>query len=363
MRILYGVQGTGNGHISRARAMAPALARTDIEVDWLFTGRDAERLFDMECFGDFQTRAGLTFVYADGRVNYPRTILGNNYWHFVRDVWRLDVRSYDLVVTDFEPVSAWAGKLRGTTVISVGHQPAFDYRVPVAGKDLATTLLMRVFAPGTVRVGMHWDSFDAPLLPPLIDVEHPPTPVQERKVLVYLPFENRQAVEEVLRSVPGFEFYVYFPGSRHSDEGHLHLRPTSLDGFRADLADCAAVVCNAGFELSSECLSLGKRLLVKPLDKQMEQTSNALALETLGYGSVLHRLQGQDIRHWLESDVAPTHIAFPDVANALARWIAGADFSAASVQTLSDSLWKQVRVSGRPQPATGKAPPWQVRFQ
>jgi UDP:flavonoid glycosyltransferase YjiC (YdhE family) len=37
MKILYGVQGTGNGHISRARLMADAFSRrNDVEVDYLF---------------------------------------------------------------------------------------------------------------------------------------------------------------------------------------------------------------------------------------------------------------------------------------------------------------------------------------
>ena len=49
MRLLYGVQGTGNGHIARARIMAAALAqRDDINVDFVFTGRPPEKYFDME---------------------------------------------------------------------------------------------------------------------------------------------------------------------------------------------------------------------------------------------------------------------------------------------------------------------------
>ncbi len=62
MRILYGVQATGNGHISRARAMAKALsAYPDLKVTWLFSGRPKERLFDMELFGDYECRICLTF--------------------------------------------------------------------------------------------------------------------------------------------------------------------------------------------------------------------------------------------------------------------------------------------------------------
>ena len=51
MKILYGVQGTGQGHISRARAMARVLDRHGVEVTWLFSGRDRGALFDMDLFG------------------------------------------------------------------------------------------------------------------------------------------------------------------------------------------------------------------------------------------------------------------------------------------------------------------------
>ena len=55
MKILYGVQGTGNGHIARARAMSKCLAEAGMEVEYLFTGRDESKYFCMEQFGDFQS--------------------------------------------------------------------------------------------------------------------------------------------------------------------------------------------------------------------------------------------------------------------------------------------------------------------
>jgi len=60
MRILYGVQGTGNGHITRARAMAKAMADQGLAVDYLFSGRAADQFFDMEPFGDYRLCKGLT---------------------------------------------------------------------------------------------------------------------------------------------------------------------------------------------------------------------------------------------------------------------------------------------------------------
>ncbi len=353
MKILYGVQGTGNGHLSRARAMASAFAGSSLDVDFLFSGRDSGRYFDMECFGSFQTRTGLTFVNIDGHVNYWRTIMGNRYLRFVRDVISLNLSPYDLVLTDFEPISAWAGRLRGKRVISLGHQPAFDHAVPIANRDLRTSLVMRLFAPGDVRIGMHWDKFGAPILPPLVDAGAGPVERLPRKVLVYLPFESQERVHALLRSIPDFEFHVYAPGSEHLDDANLHLRPTSLAGFRRDLHDCEAVLCNAGFELSSECLALGKRLLVKPQGRQMEQASNALALRELGYGMAIDELDAGLIRDWLSHDQPAPQIAFPDVAAALVRWIEAGDFGSRALESLSDNLWRRVRVN-TPESPRGK---------
>ena len=75
MKVLYGVQGTGNGHIARARIMAEAMAkRDDIDVDFVFSGREPDGYFDMECFGNYRTFNGLTFVTAKGKVSQWQTL-------------------------------------------------------------------------------------------------------------------------------------------------------------------------------------------------------------------------------------------------------------------------------------------------
>ena len=48
MKIFYGVQGTGNGHITRARVMAKELQNAGIETVFKFTGRHADKFFDMD---------------------------------------------------------------------------------------------------------------------------------------------------------------------------------------------------------------------------------------------------------------------------------------------------------------------------
>ena len=73
MRILYGVQATGNGHITRGRTMAKRLRQSSIQVDYLFSGRDRNKLFSMEPFGDYQCFTGLMFVTIKGKLLFFET--------------------------------------------------------------------------------------------------------------------------------------------------------------------------------------------------------------------------------------------------------------------------------------------------
>jgi hypothetical protein len=68
-----------------------------------------------------------------------------------------------------------------------------------------------------------------------------------------------------------------------------------------DLMECNGVITNAGFELVSEALSIGKKLLLKPLAGQMEQLSNAKAISMLSLGHVMKRLDRQAVKKFLLS--------------------------------------------------------------
>lgn len=320
MRILYGVQGTGNGHITRARSMARAFAETDIRVDYLFSGRPADKFFSMEPFGACQYRRGLTLNWHDGRLDYFRTLLKNNLLQLIDDIRSLDLEPYDLVITDFEPVTAWAARLGKTPCLGISHQYAFKYRVPIAGKNLASTMLMKYFAPADRCLGFHWHHFNGPILPPLIEKPGHELSIDRQKILVYLPFESLGTIMNWLRPVNSHDFFIYHELDRAEDDGHLHLRPFDRAGFNADLANCGGVIANAGFGLSSEAIQCGKKLLVKPMQGQMEQLSNAAALNELGLGMTMSKFDIDILKDWLCQGNPPQH-RYPCVATALVDWI------------------------------------------
>ena len=339
MKILYGVQGTGNGHIARARAMSKAFGMRDVQVDFLFSGRDPNKYFSMEAFGDYQTRRGLTFVTEKGSVNYAKTALNNNLIQFFKEVNQLDLSTYDLVINDFEPVTAWAARKQKKPCIGISHQNAFRYPVPLKGASWLDKSVIEHFAPSQHHLGLHWYHFDQPILPPIIHTldsqEH-----CDNFVLVYLPFESIEDIADLLFHFNQQSFICYHPDVIESEViENIELRPLCHTNFQHHLHRCSGVIANGGFELPSEALSLGKKLLLKPLAGQFEQQSNVATLEDLGLASSMDSLDISAVRHWLKEQQAES-VKYPDVAQAIVHWVLQGSWD--SQEELSRQLWEQV---------------------
>lgn len=319
MRIFYGVQGTGNGHITRARVMAKELFQAGIDVDFQFTGRDYDKYFDMQVFNGYQLRHGLTFSVDKGEVSYLKTLLTSKPISFIRDVASLKLKDYDFVISDFEPVTAWAAKTHGVPVIGIGHQYAFRHKIPREGGDPIAEMVMKLFAPVTKGVGLHWHHFGQPILPPIIEIQEQSKEVIKNKIIVYLPFEDTHTVITHLLPFKDYEFHIYTPDVVETRCDYIFCNPLSRKGFQDDLSNSDGVISNAGFELVSEALQMGKKILVKPLHAQMEQISNASALHQLGYGHTMNDLDTAAIGHWLHTASA-IRVNYPNTAKLLVQW-------------------------------------------
>jgi uncharacterized protein (TIGR00661 family) len=346
VKILFGVQGTGNGHLSRARALAAALRdHPEAEVTWLFSGRPADRFNDMELFGEYWWREGLSFVVRAGRIRHLATARQLQLRRFVHDIRTLDLDPFDCIVTDFEPVVAWAAKWHRRPCIGIGHQYAFDARIPRRGRFLPGGLIMRLFAPVDLGMGLHWHHFNEPILPPIADIDAPPHAAaadDAGRVLVYLPFEDLDEVLPMLGGFAGERFSLFSPAlSEFRCHGNVDCYPVSRERFVRALHGARAVICNAGFELVSEALSLGKDVLVKPLAAQLEQESNAEALHALGYARTTQELTRDAIAAFLHEPYRRQPIVFPDVAAELADWLV---HRRETREQLAERLWRETRL-------------------
>ena len=323
MKILFGVQGTGNGHISRSRELVTSLRDFGHEVDVVISGRKEEELKEIEVFAPYRVLKGFTLVTYRGKMNYIETMFQLDFMRLMSDVFALDINGIDLIVTDFEPVTSMAARMRNIPSIGFGHQYAFRYDVPVARGNVFERYTLLNFAPARYNAGLHWHHFNQPIFPPVIPpslYETGELKVKGGKVLVYLPFEEVEDVTAFLVPFENHEFYIYGKAREDRDQGHLRFRGYSREGFLRDLQECGGVVCNAGFELPGEALHLGKKLLVRPLDGQIEQESNALAIEELSLGMTMHSLDGDILREWLQKPNREP-MGYSRTVNYIAEWV------------------------------------------
>ena len=341
LKIAYGVQGTGNGHITRARIMADAFSqRDDVDVDFFFSGRDPESYFDMQCFGNYTSFDGLSFISRNGKVSQYQTLMQSKPIQLIKDIRSLDLSKYDLLINDFEPVTAWAAKGQEIPSISISHQAAFSQGAPRQGASIIDRLIMRFFAPSDIQLGVHWFHFGRAILPPFI-YEKPLLKPTQKHTLVYLPFENTDEITAMLEPLSEHKFMCFHPGIKEPKENeHIQWHPPSTLGFKQALQHANGVIANAGFELSSESLQLGKRLLLKPLDGQFEQLSNAHTLRQLELCETMFRLDTDSVDDWLKTTpIEP--ITFPDNPHILIDWLVRKNWS--DTQQVCDELWKQVK--------------------
>src|SRR6195952_339666 len=108
MKILFAIQGTGNGHISRAREIVPLLQQYG-QVDLLVSGTEAEVSLSQPLKYKFH---GFSFVFGTkGGVNKWVYFKKMNPPEVVKDKPSLPLKQNGLIINDFEPVSGLGGYL------------------------------------------------------------------------------------------------------------------------------------------------------------------------------------------------------------------------------------------------------------
>jgi uncharacterized protein (TIGR00661 family) len=311
--ILYGVNGEGSGHSTRAREVISHLQQQGHKLHIVSFDRGLRNLSESfpvtEIFG-------LTLAYVNNRVRYKRTLASNlikapRAARSLKQLSRLvDEKETDLVITDFEPLSCHVGHHKRLPVIAIDNQHAITnatvslprgFKRDVAAVKLVTRLmtphadayLVLSFFPAPVK------KRNTLLFPPILRQEVlSAKPNTGDYVLVYVTSPARE-LAALLKQVRG-KFVAYGFGIE-GQEGNILFKKPGMAAFLRDLAGAKAVIANAGFSLVSEALHLGKPYLAMPVKNQFEQTFNAYHVDTLGYGAWLKELGKEQIESFLGS--------------------------------------------------------------
>jgi uncharacterized protein (TIGR00661 family) len=283
MKILYAIQGTGNGHLSRARDIIPILQKKG-DLDLLVSGVQADVSLPYPVTYTFK---GLGFIFGKkGGVDLYQTFVKAKSKRFINEIRSLPVQNYDLILNDFEPVTSWACRLRGKTCIGLSHQSAvLSPKAPQPKhSELMGKLVLQNYAPTTTAYGFHFQAFDDNIFTPVIRQQIRELPVSDQgHYTVYLPAYDDNRLISILKQLKGTQWKVF---SKHNKKPlqveNVSIFPVNNDAFIQSLASCRGILCGAGFESPAEALFLNKKLMVIPMKNQYEQHCNAAALQAMG---------------------------------------------------------------------------------
>ncbi|MDZ7717222.1 MAG: glycosyltransferase family protein [Balneolaceae bacterium] len=318
MNILYGIQGTGHGHISRAREIIPILSEK-ANVDVLVSGYNCN--MKLENIEVIQKR-GISLSYdSEGSVSYLKTALNLKPITFVRDISTMNAQDYDLIISDFEPVTAWASQQKNVFSVALSHQASFisPNSPRPAKKSVIGEQILKHFAPCSAPIGFHFKRYDSYILPPIIrrDVRSLSTKNGDH-VTVYLPAFDHQLLLRKFLHIPRVEWHIFSPSCKNSySVMNVSINPVGNKPFLDSMKTSLGVITGAGFETCAEAMFLGKKLLVIPISNQYEQYCNAAALQQMGVQTIrkIDESFVSIIKNWVDHTPAVQLSEIADTSN------------------------------------------------
>lgn len=315
MRILYGIQGTGHGHISRAREILPLLSE-EADVDVLISGYNCQMKLENI---HVMNRRGLSLAYdSKGSVSYLQTALKLNPIRFLKDVKTLSITSYDLIISDYEPVSTWAASSAGIPCVGMSHQSAFlSKKSPRPAKQsMFAEQILKRFAPTDHPIGFHFLRYDSFIEPPIIRKQiRELSPYITDHITVYLPAFDHETLASIFRRCGHIKWEIFSPlCDQKYTRGNVTVQPVGNEPFLESLESSTGVLTSAGFETCAEAMYLGKKLMVVPIRNQYEQLCNAAALSKMGV-PVAYKLGKEfisTVTGWVNSS---NIVALPEIAD------------------------------------------------
>lgn len=309
MRILYALQGTGNGHLARAQKILPILKEYG-DLDVFVSGSNSQ--LQLENY-QFKHHKGLSLFYNQvGKVSYKKILKENSFKSFWKEVNHFPIEQYDLIINDFEPITAHSARKKKKIIIGLSHQASLLFDETPKVKNKTGETILKYYAPTTKQYGFHFEAYnDSIFLPIIRDKIRMLNPKVEDYYLVYLPSFHPSEIIEKLSFIKDSKWKVFSPFMRQiSKQFNVEIYPIDERLFTKALENCKGILCGAGFELPAESIYLKKKLFVIPIKGQYEQLCNCIALKRLEV-DYSYDLNIEKLQRWVDSSKI-IDIYFPD---------------------------------------------------
>lgn len=314
MKIIYGLSGQGFGHSARSKETIKHLIDAGHEVKIFTYGQS---LFMLRDFSDrIYEIPGLILVYQKNRLSYFQTVFKNTKKILAHaQDWKKAKQTFqafnpDVVITDFEPITARLAKKFQQPLISIDNQHQLtNTKIKITSKykkDLLTDKLIIKFMIGRADYYLLTSFFK--------------TMVMKKNTFLFSPIIRREILDlkpvygDYILVYDGSDLSIILPALKNSNhkfvvvspdkegaEGNIVYKKYSIEGWLKLLENTKAIIGTAGLSLLGECIYLKKPYLALPIERQIEQVINAEYLKRLGYGDFTYKLTAKKIEKFMSN--------------------------------------------------------------
>jgi uncharacterized protein (TIGR00661 family) len=341
--IVYGIQGEGRGHATRALQVIRGLEKKGYRVH-IYTGGDAAHLLKQKGYS-VRNIPLLRYHYAkNGTISCTKTFFHNFTTTFkmltgIGRVYKTISREIQdlnpfLILSDFEMYSSRIANTLGIPLYSVHHQHLFTESQLPKLQNISDSVRVFTCALSTKMITGRPDKifsssfFHFPkktrskafFIGPFLETSWQERTFSDRghitiymKKSCYLEYWN-----SVFSAFPHLSFHV-FSDFKENDEHiesfpHVQYHKISRDTFLESFAHCRALIATAGNQVMGEAIYAQKPLLVVPEPNAVEQKLNAIGLAQSGLGMTI---DFQKISPNVFQQFLNKHVENPNISNVL----------------------------------------------
>jgi len=283
MKIFYAIQATGNGHISRAMELLPHLEKHGV-VDIFLSGANSSLALDAPV--KYRSNGLSLFYNCSGGLDYWKIMKGYHPFKLKKEIQDLPVEKYDLIINDFEYITAASCARKRIASVQFGHQGSFQsVKTPrPENKSSVGEWILKNYARATHHIGLHFQKYDEFIFHPVVKKEILQSdPTNKNYITTYLPSFCEPQLEAIFHPLKEFRFEIFSKETRQiRNAQNIRFIPVDKNLFNQSLIHCDGIITGGGFETPAEAIHLGKKIMSVPIRGQYEQVCNAAALKRLG---------------------------------------------------------------------------------
>jgi uncharacterized protein (TIGR00661 family) len=316
LKILYGINTIGQGHLNRSSTVINQLIADGHQVDCVFSGPSPPN-YALKIAHRWMHIHGYIMKFIGHRIDTAKTFCVNlkyarSLLKSISKIFRLTFNEkYDAIINDFDLITSLTGFLLRKPVTVIDHQHSLIHPGAVRAPGKISDIFNVIVAIGmTVPYFSHiftLDFVEQPIrrhketLFPLIwkhELKNLPISVEDH-YCVYLPYIDPKHIYDVFSQFPNEKFFVYGQDLKNKN-GNVIFKPTSRKTFLKDMASSKGVIAHSGFSMSWEIMLLRKPFYTIPLKKHYEQQTNAYRLSKLQLAHVANNLTREELAKFIK---------------------------------------------------------------